>query len=139
LVAAQRGHRVRRAKVAPEAEEAGEGAVQREAGQDYGVGDVGVQDGQGERLRGAERVPDIDGFGEPGALGAGQGSLFELGGEGVQGGYFEPELDFVDGLAVGGLASAEAVPGECRVASGEGLRDVGVVVVGVRKVPVAVN
>lgn len=59
----------------------------------------------------------------------GDGATAQLGGYGVEGFNFGLGLDFVEGVAVGGVSDAEAVDGEGRVAGGERGVDVTVVVV----------
>lgn len=123
--------------VAAQGEAGDELEVLAEARQDGGVAKLGVLVDEVVGDGGAERVADVDELGELG-VDAAHGALAELAGELRQGSDLERLLDLVDGVALGGGAHAEAVPGEGRVAVlVDGLGDVAVVVVVEGKVPVA--
>lgn len=107
-----------------------------EAREDNGVGDVGVLGGQRVGHGGAERVADVHLLAEAVVGEAAEVALVGHLGQLVQGLDLEAELDLLDGVAVGGLRDAEAVPGERRVAGVEGVRDVRVVVAREGVVPV---
>jgi hypothetical protein len=64
-------------------------------------------------------------------------AVAQLGGHGIESLDLSLGLDLVDGVAVRGVADAEAVDGQCAVASRESRIDVAVLVVVVRQIPVA--
>lgn len=82
-----------------------------EAGEDDGVGDVGVQGREGVGHGRAERVSQVDGLVEL-VRDAAQLSAARRVRQGLEGRDFEKDLNLVDGIAVGGAADAQAVPGE---------------------------
>lgn len=107
-----------------------------EAGEDDAVRHVGVHGREAKGHGGPERVAEVDRLVvlvRHAAEESGAGAV----GEGLEGGDFEEDLDLVDGLAVRGVAEAEAVPRQRRVAGADGARHVAVVVVVVGQVPVA--
>jgi hypothetical protein len=126
------------AKVGAEDEAGDEVGDVAEAGEDDAGAQLGVQVGEVVGHGGAEGVADVDNLSEGVAAAVAQGAVGELLGEGAQGLDLEELLDLVDGVAVGGVADAEAVPGQRGVAVVvDGAGDVAVVVVVEGEIPVA--
>jgi len=135
-VHSQAGNRVGRDKVAAEHEVRAIRSVLGEAGQDQAGRELRVLLRQRVALYGAEAVADVHDLGVR-RLQGGDGGGTELARELGQRGDLEEGLDLVDGLAVAGLARAEAIPGKGRVSASERGVDIAVLVVGEGKVPVA--
>lgn len=123
-------------KIGAEGKEGHVGRGLGEAGENNGVGDVGVFGGEGVGHGGAKRVADVDGAGEVVALEAAEVGIARAEGELVQGLDLESELNLLNGVAMRGLGDAEAVPGEGGVAGIESVGDIRVVVRGKGVVPV---